>query len=153
MKIYVASSWRNKYQPDLIKELKEHGYDVYDFRNPKEGDNGFHWSEIDPNWNNWTRQDYKEALNHPLATSGFESDYQAMLQCDIFIGVMPFGISASLEMGWAAGEEKITILYIPELIKPELMVNLFDYIVIDKEMLFEILVDISENKHLFIDTQ
>jgi hypothetical protein len=30
--IYVASSWRNEYQPHVVTLLKAHGMDVYDFR-------------------------------------------------------------------------------------------------------------------------
>lgn len=32
--IYVASSWRNQYFPDVVKKLHEFGHEVYDFRNP-----------------------------------------------------------------------------------------------------------------------
>ena len=53
-KIYVASSWRNERQPILVEILRANGHEVYDFRNPKEGDNGFHWSEIDEDWQQWT---------------------------------------------------------------------------------------------------
>ena len=33
-KIYVASSWRNREQPSVVKALREAGHEVYDFRNP-----------------------------------------------------------------------------------------------------------------------
>lgn len=33
-KIYVASSWRNKYYPEIVAKLRMMGYEVYDFRNP-----------------------------------------------------------------------------------------------------------------------
>lgn len=42
MKIYVASSWRNNRQPDVVKFLRDLGHEVYDFKNPKPGDDGFH---------------------------------------------------------------------------------------------------------------
>jgi hypothetical protein len=32
-KIYLASSWRNTYQPDVLAQLREQ-FEVYDFRNP-----------------------------------------------------------------------------------------------------------------------
>lgn len=50
MKIYVASSWRNIYQQDIVLFFRNEGHEVYDFKNPSEGDNGFHWSEIDEGW-------------------------------------------------------------------------------------------------------
>ena len=45
-KIYVASSWRNGYYPEVVTKLREAGHDVYDFRNPPSGDPGFKWSSV-----------------------------------------------------------------------------------------------------------
>ena len=47
MKIYVASSWRNERQPEVVRCLRQRGHEVYDFRHPTPGDFGFRWSEID----------------------------------------------------------------------------------------------------------
>jgi hypothetical protein len=41
MRIYVASSWRNLYQPTVVTALRQEGYEVYDFRHPAPGDDGF----------------------------------------------------------------------------------------------------------------
>jgi hypothetical protein len=40
MKIYVASSWRCKYQPEVVRKLRALGHEVYDFRGPGDG-----WSD------------------------------------------------------------------------------------------------------------
>jgi hypothetical protein len=122
-KIYVASSWRNDIQPIVVKALRDVGHEVYDFKNPREGDKGFHWSEIDPDWKLWTPEKYRTCLRHPIAESGFKSDFDAMLWAEFFVGVQPFGRSASLEMGWAAGAGKPTILLL-ENGEPELMVKM-----------------------------
>ena len=53
-RIYLASSWRNAEQPELVIKLREWGHEVYDFRNPEPGDEGFHWSEIDRDWLGWS---------------------------------------------------------------------------------------------------
>ena len=127
MKIYVASSWRNNYQPEVVAALREAGHEVYDFKNPKEGDNGFHWSEIDPDWQSWTPQQYAKCLHHPVAEAGYYSDFIAMKWADVFVGVQPFGRSASLEMGWAAGAGKKTLLLLDNG-EPELMVKMLDHI-------------------------
>lgn len=74
-KIYVASSWRNSFQEDVVKFLRNNGHEVYDFKNPPHGRGGFRWSDIDPNWEQWTIEQYKEAINHPVAQKGFESDF------------------------------------------------------------------------------
>ncbi|MCQ2145827.1 MAG: hypothetical protein MJY72_08790 [Bacteroidales bacterium] len=38
MKIYVASSWRNPHYPAVVAALRDAGFDVYDFRNPGDGE-------------------------------------------------------------------------------------------------------------------
>lgn len=45
-KIYIASSWRNSYQQDVVSFLRNKGHEVYDFRNPPHGNGGFQWSDI-----------------------------------------------------------------------------------------------------------
>ena len=47
-KIYVASSWRNVFQQDVVGILRDLGHEVYDFKNPPHGNGGFQWSDIDP---------------------------------------------------------------------------------------------------------
>jgi len=123
MNIYVASSWRNDRQPEVVEALKRGGYQVYDFRHPGEDDNGFHWSEIDPNWKDWTPAEYRMFLNHDLAREGFEKDMKALKRCDIVVAVQPFGRSASLELGWAVGAGRHTVLLLNSG-EPELMVKM-----------------------------
>lgn len=130
MKIYVASSWRNKEQQFVVKMLRLAGHDVYDFKNPREGDNGFHWSEIHADWKCWTPEVYRKSLDHPIANKAYKSDFDAMAWADLFVGVQPFGRSASLEMGWAAGHGKKTVLLLANG-EPELMVKMLDYICLD----------------------
>ena len=36
-KIYVASSWRNVFQQDVVDILRDLGHEVYDFKNPPHG--------------------------------------------------------------------------------------------------------------------
>lgn len=121
MKIYVASSWRNNIQPLVVEALQKEGHEVYDFKNPKPGDHGFHWSEIDPDWQNWTSGEFRMALNHPIAEAGFESDMIALENCDICVLVLPSGRSAHLEAGFAIGANKSTIILLTEQQEPELM--------------------------------
>lgn len=120
-KIYVASSWRNTLQPVVVALLRSQGHDVYDFRNPVPGDQGFSWAEIDPKWENWTPKEYREALTHPAARRGYRNDITALAECDACLLVLPSGRSASWEFGYAAGEGKICAVYMPEKCEPELM--------------------------------
>jgi hypothetical protein len=122
VKIYVASSWRNQLQPAVVTTLRKEGHQVYDFRHPKEGDNGFHWSEIDPAWQKWTPTNFISALNHPIAHSGFQSDFSAMNWADACVLVLPCGRSAHLEAGWFVGRGKRLVILIDDPnFEPELM--------------------------------
>ena len=124
-KIYVASSWRNKYFPDVVNCLREAGHDVYDFRNPPHGGTGFHWTDIDPEAPHWTYAQYAEGLHHPLAERQFQADIDALTWADTCVLVLPCGRSAHTEAGWMAGAGKRVIAYIPEMVEPELMYKLF----------------------------
>ena len=121
MDIYVASSWRNEHQPGVVAGLRDAGLSVYDFRNPAAGNRGFHWSEIDPNWKDWSTAEYRHALRHPLAEQGYGFDMSALLQCRVCVLVLPCGRSAHLEAGFAAGAGKAVAIYQPESVEPELM--------------------------------
>lgn len=128
-RIYVASSWRNRLQPAVVDRLRLAGFEVYDFRNPDEGDSGFHWSEIDPNWEDWSAQRYATLIDHPVAVDGFKKDLAAMEWADTFVLILPCGRSAHLELGWAVGQGKRTaILLRDEGFEPELMYRMVDYL-------------------------
>lgn len=126
-KIYVASSWRNNYQQDVVRALRGAGHEVYDFKNPRPNDYGFQWSEIDPDWQDWNTIEYFECLKHPIADSGFASDMNALSECDVCVLVLPSGRSAHIEAGFAAGAGKKLIVMIPEKIEPELMYKMTDH--------------------------
>lgn len=129
MKIYVASSWRNRIQPDIVEQLREAGHEVYDFHHPEPGNDGFSWSEIDPNWRSWTTEQFRKALNHPIAVDGFTLDMNALRWCDACVLVLPCGRSAHLELGYAVGAGKKTIaLALPEFgpHEPELMYRMLN---------------------------
>jgi hypothetical protein len=121
MKVYVASSWRNRFQSEVVGFLRFCGHEVYDFKNPRDGDHGFSWKQIEPDWENWTTPQYLKALGHPIAKAGFKSDMDALRWADACVLVLPSGRSAHLEAGWCAGAGKPLIIYIPEKQEPELM--------------------------------
>ena len=121
MKIYVASSWRNPYQAEAVSYLRHAGHEVYDFRNSFPGNKGFHWSEIDPDWQNWTSAQYREALGHSIAGDGYLTDFKAMEWADVCVLVLPCGRSAHLEAGYFVGAGKPLHILILEKCEPELM--------------------------------
>lgn len=141
-RIYVASSWRNEQQPGVVQRLRDAGFEVYDFRNPSPGNHGFHWSEIDPNWQSWDRSDYLAALVTQIAADGYASDWQAMEWADTGVLLLPSGRSAHLEAGYFVGAGKPLHILLTERQEPELMYRLATSIcLIVEELLAEIGAD------------
>ena len=128
-KIYVASSWRNQYYPEVVTRLSEAGHQVYDFRNPPQGGAGFHWTDVDPDCAGWTFCQYAAGLTHPAAERQYANDLQALQWADTCVLVLPCGRSAHTEAGWMAGKGKKVIVYIPKMEEPELMYKLFHTVV------------------------
>lgn len=126
-KIYLASSWKNKLFPQWVTFLTTFGHEVYDFRNPPNG-RPFSWEKIDPGWRTWTASQYMNAMEHKLALEGFQQDFEAMQACDVLIALLPCGKSAHLELGWAAGKGKRTILVTQDGERAELMAMMCDRI-------------------------
>ena len=136
-KIYVASSWRNKYFPAVVEALRAKGHEVYDFRNPPHGGNGFRWTDIDVNAMDWSFGEYAEGLHHPKAERQFKADLEALEWADTCVLVLPSGRSAHTEAGWMAGAGRRVFVYIPEMQEPELMYKLFDGVAGSMEDLLE----------------
>lgn len=121
-KIYVASSWRNERQPQIVAGLRSHGHQVYDFRNPGDGSNGFSWRTVDHDWKGWDAETYRRLLtSHPAAAQGFLRDLRGMQWADTCVLVLPCGRSAHLEAGWFCGAGKRCIILTQDGEEPELM--------------------------------
>ena len=140
MKIYVASSWRNEFFPEIVSRLRSEGYDVYDFRNPGDGGDGFRWSDVSADWLEWGPQRYRhELMNNPLCQRQFGNDERAMESCDACVLLLPSGRSAHTEAGWFAGKGRKVIVHIPIKQEPELMYRLFDAVTTTIDELLEAL--------------
>src|ERR1051325_6230430 len=110
MKMYLASSWKNQEQRDVVVTLRKLGHEVYDFKEPHPYQSGFLWSDVDPNYQQWEPNDYLKHLNHPLSINGFTSDMEAMIWADCCVLLLPCGRSAHIEAGYFVGSNKL--LYI-----------------------------------------
>ena len=140
-RIYVASSWRNEYQPYVVTLLRVAGHEVYDFRNPTVGyenpvkdvpEHKFAWSDIDAAWKDWSVNEYLKGLQHPIAQAAFQSDWQAMLWADTCVMVMPCGRSAALEAGYFTGALTEGTIGLPK----ELFIFLPKYVSFEPELMF-----------------
>ena len=120
-RVYVASSWRNHAQPGVVQAIRDAGHEAYDFKAPSAGNSGVHWSEIDPAWQGWAPQAFSAALEHPVAQSGFQHDWNAMEWADTGVLVLPCGRSAHLEAGYFTGAGKDLFILLTEPQEPELM--------------------------------
>jgi hypothetical protein len=137
-RIYLASSWRNEEQPDTVAALRAAGHAVYDFRHPKPGDDGFRWSEVDPDWQRWTPTAFRDGLQHPVAVAGFANDYDAMRWADTGVLLLPSGRSAHLEAGYFVGAGKeLFVLTGPAPVEPELMYKMATGLCVTRQQLLD----------------
>lgn len=133
-KIYLASSWRNIEQPNVLKQLREAEHEVYDFKDSIS--NGFNWREIDPNWKEWSIRQYIIYLNHPIAEKAFNYDYNAMKWADVCVLLTPCGRSAHLEAGWFVGANKPLYILLSDS-DPELMYKMATKLCVNIEELLD----------------
>lgn len=124
--IHINQSSDKKYYITVTSENRAGIIQVYDFRNPPNGSNGFAWSDIDENWLNWSTEDYINALNTPVAEDGFNSDFDGMKWADACVMVLPCGRSANTEAGWMKGAGKLVYILSPIKQEPELMYKIHD---------------------------
>lgn len=125
-KIYLAASWRNGFQPYVLRELRAAGHEVYDFRNPAPGVNGFSWTYVENaprDREKWSALEIINVLNSERAQQGFDLDFDAMKAADVGVMLMPSGRSAHIEAGYFVGAGKPLFIVLPLglVCEPELM--------------------------------
>lgn len=145
LKIYVASSWKNKYYPDIIRKLQKNNYNPYDFRI----DNGFQWdNHNDSKWDDMTFDNFKTILENDYVINAFETDFTAVKEADVCILVLPCGRSAHMEAGYVKGKGGKVFVYQPKEEKfiPELMYRMFD-IITDNFTEILLSLDLTRNEY------
>lgn len=148
-RVYLASSWCNEEQPEAVDRVRAAGFKVYDFRCPLDnGGTGFHWSDIDPEWQTWDVETYRVALQHTLAIDGFNSDFTAMEASDACLLLLPCGRSAHLEAGYFVGARKPLVVVVAGDLEPELMYAMTPYIAKDIDEGIEMLRTIQPDAML-----
>lgn len=128
-RIYLASSWRNRFQPPLVAALRDIGHEVYDFRHPQGGDGqGFQWSLLAEDWMDWTPEQTIEHLSSDYAEMGFDRDFAAMQWSTRGALLHPSGRSAHIEAGWLKGSGRTLDVILAAGDEPELMIKMADNI-------------------------
>jgi hypothetical protein len=114
LKIYPASSWRNKAYPDIVAAMRADGHDVYDFR---VANGGFRWSGTT------YPEHICELETDPHVAAAFKRDKDALDWCDVCVLILPCGKSAHLEAMYASARGKPVIVKfcVEEPLQPELM--------------------------------
>jgi hypothetical protein len=135
--IYVASSWRNHFYPAIVARLRELGHEVYDFRDPNFG---FNWAQADPSFTKLMPSvQFREKLTGDMQERAFANDMSHLDAADTVLLVGPCGRSAHLELGYACGRGKRTIVLLPLTVEPELMLKMADHICVEFSEVEEIL--------------
>ena len=102
--VYVASSWCNEIQPDVVRLIRGAGFPVYDFRDPANDKGAFRWSDLGiERPEDWSPERCIEFLSHPRTEEAFRQDFDAMRTSVACVLVLPAGRSANLEAGWFVG--------------------------------------------------
>lgn len=147
MKIYTASSWRNKYYESVVEWLKYDGHEVYDFRtaiSTPDKSLAFNWEQIDAKWEDWTPEEFTRSIKNPLALNAFKSDYQGMIESDACVLILPCGRSSHIEAGYMKGLGKKLYIYMPVKERPELTYSIADGIYTNIAMLSQRLKSLKE---------
>lgn len=134
MNIYVASSYKNKLQPEIVLLLQNLGHEVYDFfKNP----HSFDWKNINKDQSDhWEPEVFANELkNNSIVEDAFVLDYSAVNKADCCLMILPCGKSAHIEAGWFKGKGKSVYVLMLEKNEPELMYKFFDEIITSKEQL------------------
>lgn len=149
MSVYVASSWRNKRYESVLERLKAEDIPHYDFKQPRPGIGGFAWTDV---WadiagegqgaNDWQKakgEQVVEMLKHPIAIDGFRHDWSALFNAQQCMLVMPCGRSAHLEMGYAIGKGKPSVILLDAESEAELMWKMADLVTVSLDEAVEFL--------------
>lgn len=107
MKIYVASSWKNKYQCLLTARLlRMQGHEVDCFCDDSTGRYAFHWTEIAKKEEDLDKLDQFAFQADPRTQRAFAEDKKWLDWADAVVLLLPCNRSAHLEGGYIKGKGK-----------------------------------------------
>lgn len=100
--IYLIGSLRNPRIPEIAKELRNAGHEVFDDWHSVGPECDEKWQEYEKN----RGRSYKEAIEGYHAKDVFDFDKRHLDRCDTGVLVLPAGKSAHLELGYIIGRGK-----------------------------------------------
>ncbi len=100
--IYLIGSLRNPAIPEIARQLRVEGFDVFDdwYAAGPEADD--YWQKYEQNRNH----SYEQALSGYAAQHVYQFDKRHLDRCDIGILALPAGKSGHLELGYMIGTGK-----------------------------------------------
>jgi len=107
MRVYLTGSLRNPRVRELANDLRESGFEVFDdwhAAGPKADDI---WQDYEEG----RGRTYPEALDGHAAWHTYLYDKHHIDHCDVLVLVMPAGKSSHLELGYAKGVGKRTVVF------------------------------------------
>jgi hypothetical protein len=110
--------------------LRANGFEVYDFTEDDDNGAAFNWTDIDSEWQGWGAETFRDKLWHPTADRGFDRDFNELKACDALVLLLPCGRSAHLELGYAIGAGKPTVVVLVDG-EPELMYRAVGHLALD----------------------
>lgn len=124
-KVYVASSLANPHTLTMMEALRLSGHTPLDFTTKS----SFTWEERDPKFADWNSDRTIAEIEAELTFRQFYQNLDQIEDCDTLLLLLPGGLSAHLELGYAAGMRKNTLVVVPVGCKfrPETMYLLADY--------------------------
>lgn len=107
MKIYIASSWKNKARClEVTRFLRDHGHEVDCFCDPSTGRYSFHWSELVATEDELKDFDQFRFMNDARTDRAFLEDKRFLEWAEAVVLLLPSGKSAHLEGGFIRGAGK-----------------------------------------------
>lgn len=145
-RIYIASSWKNKFQQQLVEELRKRGHKVYDFKHPYGRNDVPVWESVSVTQNLRSAyvekclkgKDFKRMLLDRQSIKRFEEHFAAMQDADTCILLLPAGRSSHIEAGHMNGMGKrVFVMDTSKEVTPELMYLALDDYFFDFEELYQ----------------
>lgn len=100
--IYLIGSLRNPVVPEIARDLRREGFDVFDDWHAAGPEADDFWQKYET----FRGHDYAEALAGYAAQHVFNFDKFHLNRCDAAVLLLPAGKSGHLELGYAIGKGK-----------------------------------------------